>query len=152
LVPFGGSMELEARPSTGHTFYRWERGGCDGVSPVCIVTMRRPETIIATFGTDAVTTVNDPPVNTVPSAQTTNEDTALVFSLAHGNAISVSDPDDADNAVLGDEPVQVTLTAASGTLTLGSTAGLSFAFADANGTGAGDGTADAVMTFRGTLS
>src|SRR5204863_7200562 len=50
------------------------------------------------------------------------------------------------------EPVQVTLSATGGTLTLSSTAGLSFSFVDANGSGTGDGTADGTMTFRGSLS
>jgi hypothetical protein len=60
--------------------------------------------------------------------------------------------DDADNAVAGDEPVQVTLSVTTGALTLGGTSGLSFAFTDANGTGAGDGTADPTMTFRAALA
>jgi hypothetical protein len=64
---------------------------------------------------------NTAPVNTVPGSQTTNEDTALVFSTANGNAISVTDADAAAN------PISVTLTATSGTLTLGSTAGLNAA-------------------------
>jgi len=37
------------------------------------------------------TTVNDAPVNTVPTAQNVNEDTNLVFSGV--NAISISDAD-----------------------------------------------------------
>jgi len=68
--------------------------------------------------TITVTAVNDAPVNTVPGAQTTLEDTPLSFAAANGNAISVSDVD----ANGGNE--QVTLTVAHGTLTLGSTAGL----------------------------
>ncbi|MDO9191754.1 MAG: Ig-like domain-containing protein, partial [Undibacterium sp.] len=40
-----------------------------------------------------VTPVNDLPVNTVPAAQSTVEDTAKVFSAANGNALSVADPD-----------------------------------------------------------
>jgi hypothetical protein len=38
-----------------------------------------------------VNAVNDAPVNTVPGGQSTNEDIALVFSTANGNAIQVSD-------------------------------------------------------------
>ncbi len=41
----------------------------------------------------AITAVNDAPVQTVPGAQSTNEDTELVFSTANGNSLSVSDPD-----------------------------------------------------------
>ncbi len=82
--------------------------------------------------------VNDAPVNTVPGAQTTAEDTALVFSNANGNAINIGDVD------AGVSPLQVTLTATNGTLTLSALAGLSFT--------SGDGTADATMTFTGTMA
>jgi Ca2+-binding RTX toxin-like protein len=85
-----------------------------------------------------VTSVNDAPVNTVPGAQTTNEDTARVFSSGNSNQISIADVDAGSNAV------QVTLGVVNGTLTLGSTTGLSFA--------GGDGTADPTMTFTGTLT
>jgi len=81
---------------------------------------------------------NEPPVNTVPGSQTTNEDTALTLSVANGNAVSVTDPD------VGAGTVRVTLTATLGTLTLGTTSGLNFV--------AGTGTADATMTFDGTLA
>ena len=91
----------------------------------------------------AITAVNDAPVNTVPGSLGTPQDTPLVFS--GGNTISIADVD------AGGNTVQVTLTASNGTLTLSGTSGLSFSFTDANGTGAGDGTADANMTFRGTL-
>jgi hypothetical protein len=93
-----------------------------------------------------VSAVNDAPVNTVPGPQGTPQDTPLVFSTANGNLISVADVD------AGTSSIQVTLTASNGTLTLSGTSGLSFGFSDANGTGAGDGTADATMTFRGTLA
>ena len=55
-----------------------------------------------------VTAVNDAPVNTVPGAQTTNEDTALTFTGA--NAITIADVD------AGGSDVEVTLTVTSGTL------------------------------------
>jgi hypothetical protein len=93
-----------------------------------------------------VTAVNDPPVNTVPGAQGTAQNTPLTFSTGTSNAISVADPDAGANSI------QLTLSATNGTLTLSGTSGLSFVFSDANGTGAGDGTADATMTFRGTLA
>ncbi len=83
-----------------------------------------------------VTGVNDAPVNTVPGAQVTNEDVAREFSTGNGNAIAVADVDAPS--------LQVTLTAANGSVTLGSTAGLSFQ--------AGDGTADATVTFTGTVT
>ena len=85
-----------------------------------------------------VDAVNDPPVNTVPAAQSTNADIALTFSTGNGNRISVADSDAAGN------PMQVTLTATNGTVTLASIAGLSFSV--------GSGTADATMTFTGTIS
>jgi CshA-type fibril repeat protein/VCBS repeat-containing protein len=76
------------------------------------------------------------PTNTVPAAQTTNEDTALVLSTGGGNAIQVNNPDGLN------ETTTVTLTASNGTITLSGTAGLTFT--------TGDGTADATMTFSGT--
>jgi hypothetical protein len=85
-----------------------------------------------------VNPVNDAPVNTVPGPQTVNEDIALAFSSATGNAINISDPD------AGSNPVQVSLAATNGVLSLGMTTGLSFI--------TGDGTADPTMTVTGTLS
>ena len=86
----------------------------------------------------SVTAVNDPPVNSVPGAQSTNEDTAKVFSAANSNAISITDID------AGGTNNQVTLSVTNGTLTLAGTGGLTFV--------SGDGTSDATMTFRGTAS
>ena len=76
-----------------------------------------------------VQAVNDAPVNTVPGAQNTNEDTALTFGSA--NKISISD---VDAETFGPAPVGVTLGVDNGTLTLGSTppAGVSIS---GNGTG-----------------
>jgi Fibronectin type III domain. len=85
-----------------------------------------------------VTAVNDAPVNTVPGAQSVDQDGTLVFSTGSGNAISVADVD----AGVGN--IQVTLTATNGLITLGSTTGLTFT----NGNGAGDGT----MTFEGSIT
>jgi hypothetical protein len=84
---------------------------------------------------------NDAPVNTVPGGQSINEDANLTFP----GSISVADD-------AGTNPVQITLTVTNGTLSLSSLSGLSFVFSDANGTGAGDGSSDATMTFRGTLT
>ena len=63
-----------------------------------------------------VSPVNDPVVTTVPGGQVTNEDTGLIFASATGNAITVADVD-------GD-PLTLTLSAANGLLTLGSTVGV----------------------------
>jgi autotransporter-associated beta strand protein len=81
---------------------------------------------------------NDAPVNTVPGPQTTVEDTPLVFSTAAGNAISIADPD------AGIYPVEVTLSASNGTLTLSGTSGLTFS--------TGDGTDDSAMVFTGSIA
>ena len=71
---------------------------------------------------------NTAPINTVPGPQSTAEDTNLVFSVANGNAISISDADAGSNVV------NVLLSATNGTITLNGTTGLSFI--------SGDGTAD----------
>jgi uncharacterized delta-60 repeat protein len=97
----------------------------------------------AALGTPSMATLtivdpNDPPVNTVPAAQTTHMNTALVFSQADDNRISVADAD------AGTSPVRVRLTATHGILTLSGTSGLSFT--------TGDGTNDATMTFNGSLA
>ncbi|WP_117003302.1 DUF4347 domain-containing protein, partial [Cysteiniphilum litorale] len=65
-----------------------------------------------------VAPVNDPPVNTVPGAQSVDEDSTLVFNTANSNLISVAD---ADHAALS-----VTLTVTKGRLTLSQTTGLTF--------------------------
>jgi large repetitive protein len=85
-----------------------------------------------------VTAVNDAPVNTVPGAQTINEDTVLTFSSGNSNLISIADID------VGASTEQVTLTGTNGTVSLSGTAGLSFSV--------GDGTTDGTMTFSGTLA
>ena len=88
--------------------------------------------------TITIDAVNDAPVNHLPASNPSgNEDTA--FAIA---GLSVSDVD-ADPASAS-QPLTVTLAAAHGALTLGSTAGLSFS--------TGDGTADASMTFSGTTN
>jgi hypothetical protein len=78
------------------------------------------------------------PVNTVPGAQTTNEDTSKIFSTANGNQIAINDAD------AGSNPVEVILSVTNGTLTLNGTTGLTFT--------SGDGTVDATMTLRGTVA
>ncbi|MGE0607077.1 MAG: DUF4347 domain-containing protein, partial [Pirellulales bacterium] len=85
-----------------------------------------------------VNAVNDAPANTVPGAQSVDEDAALVFTVANGNAISISDID------AGASSVQVTLAVTNGTLSLGGTGGLTFS--------TGDGNADSSMTFSGSVS
>jgi CSLREA domain-containing protein len=114
--------------------------------PVRVTVTVRDDGGTANGGTDTfsrafnvtVNAVNDAPVNTVPGAQTTAENAPLVFSAAHSNAVSVADVD------AGTDPVKVTLSSTCGTLTLGSTAGLTFT--------AGDGNDDATMTFAAPVA
>ena len=85
-----------------------------------------------------ITSINDAPVLTLPAPQNVNEDASLTFSSGNGNQIAISDVD------AGISPVQFTLSAAGGTLTLNGVAGLTFL--------SGDGTADPSMQFTGTIS
>jgi len=89
-----------------------------------------------------ITAVNDAPVNNVPGAQSTNQNTPLTFSSGNGNQISVTDAD------AGTSVIQVSLSVTSGTLTTNGTAGLNFACGGCSG----DGTADGSMTFQGTIA
>ena len=95
-------------------------------------------TIGTTTFTITVTPVNDAPVNTAPGVQTITGSNPLLFSLGNGTQLAISDVD------AGGGLIQVTLTAPDGTITLSGTAGLTFS--------AGDGTADATMTFTGTIA
>ncbi|MEO8859437.1 MAG: DUF4347 domain-containing protein, partial [Burkholderiaceae bacterium] len=85
-----------------------------------------------------VSAVNDAPVASLPPAQSTGSNTGVTFSSGFGNRISIADID------AGGNPVQLTLTAHDGTLTLSGTTGLSFSL--------GDGTGDASMRFTGVLA
>jgi len=78
------------------------------------------------------------PINSVPAAQTTNEDTALIFNTTNSNLISIDDAD------AGGNPVEVTLSVTNGALTLSGLTGLTFS--------TGNGTADASITFSGTVT
>jgi hypothetical protein len=81
--------------------------------------------------------VNLPPVLLASAYELTTPDVAVVFSDATYNPILI---DDFDASGL---PVRMELTVNNGTLTLGGLAGLTFQ--------TGDGTADAAMTFTGTV-
>ncbi len=88
--------------------------------------------------TITVTPVNDAPqINLQSSFVQTNQQTPLVFSGANFNGIGLSDVD------AGSDPIRVTLTATQGTLTLSSTASLTFV--------SGDGADDETMTFTGFI-
>ncbi len=84
-----------------------------------------------TSSVDVTVTAAAPPVNTLPVAQSTSEDTAKVFGVATGNAITVAD---ADTTIL-----TTTVSASNGLLT-------AVAFAGANITSNGS----ASVTIRGT--
>lgn len=89
--------------------------------------------------TITVTPVNDAPVINLQSPLVqANIQLPLVFSPGHFNSIGISDVD------AGTDPIRVTLTVTEGTLTLPSTAGLTFV--------TGDGADDATMTFKGVTS
>ncbi|MDX1965456.1 MAG: hypothetical protein SFX18_20085, partial [Pirellulales bacterium] len=75
-----------------------------------------------------VNPINDPPVITAPASATTPEDTVLAFSTGNGLLISVADVD-----IFGGE-LRLSLSVSQGTLTLGSTAGLTFVSGTTNGT------------------
>jgi hypothetical protein len=90
-----------------------------------------------TFAID-IKPVNHAPSNSVPGTQMMVQGTSLVFSTANGNAISIGDAD------AGANPVQVTLTARDGWITLGSTVGLTFSV--------GTGVHDTTVTFVGTVA
>ncbi|MDZ4817521.1 MAG: tandem-95 repeat protein [Planctomycetota bacterium] len=84
-----------------------------------------------------ITAVNDAPDISVPGAQSVDEDDPLVFSAGNGNQISISDPDAAGNQT-------VLLSVANGTLSVGTTNGLSFTFGFENG--------QSIVEFTGTLA
>jgi hypothetical protein len=81
---------------------------------------------------------NTAPVNIVPGAQPTDEDTPLIFSAGNLNQVAISDADVVNN------PMRVELKGANGTITLPIITGLTFAL--------GDGSDDANMVFTGTLA
>ena len=77
------------------------------------------------------------PIVYLPTAPWVTDDSSLVFSVGNGNAISVLDVD-AQTSLL-----QVTLSTANGTFTLGNNHGLGFS--------SGDGQNDSVVTFTGSI-
>lgn len=87
------------------------------------------------FGYTQPNAFNHPPVNVVPGPQTLLTSGTLIFSLAAGNPIRVTDLD------AGAGVISVSLSVTGGTLTLGGTAGLASV--------AGNGTA--AITLTGTL-
>jgi hypothetical protein len=85
--------------------------------------------------------INQAPVITVPSAQSTNEEVPLVFGDTGSNGISIADADEALNP---DSVFEVTLSVTDGTLTLPVTTELIFQSGTANG--------ESTLAFTGSLS
>ena len=83
----------------------------------------------------SVSPLNHPPVNVLPGDQSMTGST-LVFSSVDGNVVQVTD--DASATAI----IQTTVSVDVGTLTLKQTTGLAFV--------TGDGTADAIITIKGT--
>lgn len=81
--------------------------------------------------------LNDAPTMGAPATVSTDEDLALVFSSASGNAIVVADPD------AGNDPVEATLESTLGTMSLSVSNGLTFL--------SGSPTNSTRMVFTGTL-
>ncbi len=77
--------------------------------------------------TVSITDVAAPAALTVPIAQSVNEDTGLVFSVASGNAIVV------DTGSSFDPVITATLSVSNGSLTLATTNGISFLDTTVNG-------------------
>ena len=75
--------------------------------------------------TIAVNPVNDAPVTTAPGSALTTVGNSTVFSSANGNAITVTDVDVDETAVL-DNTLQLSLSAGAGVLTLAAIAGITF--------------------------
>jgi len=86
----------------------------------------------------AVEVGNTAPVNTVPAAQTTLKNTALVFSSSNGNAITVADADSTTGLT-----VTLAVTAGSGSLSLGSSGGLTVTDSDGS---------DGTLAFSGSIA
>ncbi len=113
-----------------------------GATGVADITIRATDTdglyIEDTFR--VTTDVNETPILTVPGVlQQSDANGAVIFNATNGNLISVADD-------AGSAPIRVTLTATHGTMTLHGVAGLTF------DPGQGDGTADAIMSFSGTVT
>ncbi len=157
FTTYNSAMRARVARVNGDLFVTWPAGDAtnktiqlpiinDGVNESPDETLNLDLTVMsggATLGSPNTATLtildpNDAPVNTVPAAQTTGENTAKVFSTGGSNQISIDDSDAGSNAV------RVTLTATKGTITLSGTSGLSFI--------TGDGTNDTATSFTGTVA
>src|SRR6185369_10255112 len=80
---------------SGITFRAWDQTSGTAGSTADVTSNGGITAFSSATATASITInpVNDAPVNTVPGAQSTNEDTNLVFSLANGNRVSIGDVD-----------------------------------------------------------
>ncbi|MDA9718362.1 hypothetical protein N9U65_02695 [Planctomycetaceae bacterium] len=117
-------------PGSGHVrIFQWSPPG-DSFS-----------TLTDTISVDVTSVNNDAPVNTLPATATTIVDQPIAFTSYRGNAISISDAD------AGSSPVEVTLSVDQGSISLiNPNPGNALTYS------AGDGSADATMTFQGTVA
>ncbi|HGG59695.1 MAG TPA: BspA family leucine-rich repeat surface protein, partial [Gammaproteobacteria bacterium] len=79
-----------------------------------------------------------PPINSLPTSVSVDEDSSITFSAANGNAVKVQSDNPAST------PMDVTLSVSHGVLTLSQTTGLTFI--------SGDGAADASLRIIGARS
>ena len=101
---------------------------------ITVTTTFEGQTSYAASSEVSLSATNDQPVVTSSGPLTITEDTSGIISL------SVSDPDANGNSL----KVTLSLSNSSGTISLGSTAGLTFSV--------GDGTLDTTMSFTGTVA
>src|SRR5205085_1900709 len=113
----GTSRTVTVKPAmdqTGTTTIKITgRVGSRTGTSTAIITVKVSDGMLDAMDTFTVTvsrsnSVNDPPVNKVPGAQSKPENTNLVFSSANGNEVSVSDPD------AGNAAIKVTLAVSGG--------------------------------------
>ena len=134
-----GQILSRAEIDVGHVFYRPALDGHGtGYSALTYAVSDGEAFSAPGTMTFDVAPVNDAPVHSLPSPAVVTEDEQLLFNTANDNSIIIADTD------IGGGNATVTLSVLHGTLTLASTAGLTFA--------TGDGTADATMSFSGTAS
>ncbi len=123
----------------GLTFFAWDQtvGVAGNTINVAGTGGGTPFSSASATASISVNHVDEAPENMVPGAQSTADDTSLVFSTSNGNAISVSDADS------GGGVEQVSLSVNDGVLTLNATTGLTVT-SGANGS--------ASLTVQGTLA
>jgi hypothetical protein len=117
---------LTYKPTTGYT-------GSDSLA----ISLNDSVDHLSASANVALTVSNSPPAITAPASATVAVNSTLVFSTANKNAVSIADVS-AGSAV---EPL--TLTSTDGTMTLGSTTGITFTSGANN---------SASMTINGTLA